>query len=92
MLDEVVESGPFYGSRLGAVRWAAPELMVTRSFSIRFPTSKSDVWSFGCNMIHVLSGQEPWSALTSDMDVSPFVFPPTMLLFDQQIILLQIRF
>ncbi|OAX35205.1 kinase-like protein, partial [Rhizopogon vinicolor AM-OR11-026] len=69
MLDEVTESGPFYGSRLGAIRWVAPELMVTRSFSIRFPTSKSDVWSFGCNMIHVLSGQEPLSALTSDMDV-----------------------
>jgi serine/threonine protein kinase len=38
----------------GDFRWAAPELVKDRNNSSnRLPTSKSDVWSFGCIMIHV---------------------------------------
>ncbi|KAG0700572.1 kinase-like domain-containing protein [Suillus ampliporus] len=61
MLDDIAESEP---SRQGAIRWTAPEL--ANGTENRLPTSKSDVWSFGCNMIHVLSGQEPWSAIRAD--------------------------
>ncbi|KAG2039308.1 kinase-like domain-containing protein [Suillus americanus] len=57
MLDEIAESES-YETRLGDVAWTAPELMIDSSS--RLSTSQSDVWSFGCNMIHVLSGQEPW--------------------------------
>lgn len=48
MLDDIAESEP---SRRGAIRWTAPEL--ADHTEDRLPTSKSDVWSFGCNMIHV---------------------------------------
>lgn len=51
MLDEIAESES-YETRLGDVPWTAPELMINSSSGI--PTSQSDVWSFGCNMIHVL--------------------------------------
>ncbi|KAG1887148.1 kinase-like domain-containing protein, partial [Suillus subluteus] len=37
-------------TRSAAIRWMAPELVDDEEI---FPTSKSDVWSFGCNMIHV---------------------------------------
>ncbi|KAG1843279.1 kinase-like domain-containing protein [Suillus subalutaceus] len=63
MLDEIAESES-YETRLGDVAWTAPELMVDSSSGL--PTSQSDVWSFGCNMIHVLSGQEPWQKAPDD--------------------------
>lgn len=49
--------------RSATIRWIAPELVDVEE---TFPTSKSDVWSFGCNMIHVLSGQLPWSSIRSN--------------------------
>lgn len=48
MLDDIAESEP---SRRGAISWTAPELADHTENML--PTSKSDVWSFGCNMIHV---------------------------------------
>ncbi|KAG1851063.1 kinase-like domain-containing protein [Suillus subalutaceus] len=63
MLDEIAESES-YETRLGDVAWTAPELMVDSSSGL--PTSHSDVWSFGCNMIHVLSGQAPWQKAPDD--------------------------
>ncbi|KAG1750244.1 kinase-like domain-containing protein [Suillus lakei] len=62
-LNEIV-SEPESGSantRSATLRWIAPELLDEEAF----PTSKSDVWSFGCNMIHVLSGQLPWWSIRS---------------------------
>ena len=53
MLDEIAESET-YQSHSSDARWTAPELVVgVDKFSSRLPTSKSDVWSFGCIMIHV---------------------------------------
>ncbi|KAG2152552.1 kinase-like domain-containing protein, partial [Suillus bovinus] len=77
MLDEIAESES-YETRLGDVPWTAPELMIDSSSGL--PTSQSDVWSFGCNMIHILSGQEPWQeapdntvkAHLRDSQVPPF--------------------
>ncbi|KAG2146064.1 kinase-like domain-containing protein [Suillus bovinus] len=50
-LDEI-ESRSEYGDsiRSATIRWIAPELVDDEEET--FPTSKSDVWSFGCNMIH----------------------------------------
>ncbi|OJA14027.1 hypothetical protein AZE42_07404 [Rhizopogon vesiculosus] len=65
MLDEIAESEAV-DTHLADVRWKAPELVVgVDNSSSRLPTSKSDVWSFGCIMIHVLSGQVPWSDFSS---------------------------
>ena len=53
MLDEIAESDePPYA---GNMRWTAPELFILEEDLLkkRLLTSKSDVWSFGCNMIHV---------------------------------------
>jgi serine/threonine protein kinase len=53
MLDEIAESEA-YQAHPGDVHWTAPELVIDMdSSSGRLPTSKSDVWSFGCIMIHV---------------------------------------
>lgn len=53
ILDEIAESKAV-GTHPSDVRWTAPELVVGGgNFSSRLPTSKSDVWSFGCIMIHV---------------------------------------
>jgi serine/threonine protein kinase len=57
MLDDVAESG-FDGNRPGTLRWTAPELLSERD-EYRLPTSKSDVWSFACNMIHVNASIHP---------------------------------
>ncbi|OJA09361.1 hypothetical protein AZE42_05981 [Rhizopogon vesiculosus] len=55
----------------GDFRWAAPELVKDRNNSSnRLPTSKSDVWSFGCIMIHILSGRVPWSYISSTPGVA----------------------
>ncbi|KAG0700561.1 heterokaryon incompatibility protein-domain-containing protein [Suillus ampliporus] len=63
MLDHTMEPRRF---RPGAIRWTAPELLKDDMKNI-LPTFKSDVWSFGCNMIHVLSGQRPWSSITNNI-------------------------
>ncbi|OJA09355.1 hypothetical protein AZE42_05976 [Rhizopogon vesiculosus] len=59
--DEVTES-EYSGFILECdFRWIAPESLLAMDDRKTLPTSKGDVWSFGCNMIHVLSGQLPWS-------------------------------
>jgi serine/threonine protein kinase len=53
MLNEIAESKA-HETHLGDIRWTAPELVVNvDNFSNRLLTSKSDVWSFGCIMVHV---------------------------------------
>lgn len=46
----------------GAIRYSAPELLILgeSDASIR-PDIRSDVYSFGCLALKVLSGNEPWS-------------------------------
>ncbi|KAH7883402.1 kinase-like domain-containing protein [Phlebopus sp. FC_14] len=44
----------------GAVRWAAPERFHNEDHVVYQPTTKSDIYSFGCIMLQVLSGKEPW--------------------------------
>jgi serine/threonine protein kinase len=58
MLDDITESD-FDSSSAGALHWTAPELSAKRNKD-RLPTSKSDVWSFGCIMIHVSTSTHPY--------------------------------
>ncbi|KAH7882654.1 kinase-like domain-containing protein, partial [Phlebopus sp. FC_14] len=44
--------------RPGAIRWAAPEQV-----QLMLQSWKSDIYSFGCLMLQVLSGKEPWSEI-----------------------------
>ncbi|KAG1781795.1 kinase-like domain-containing protein [Suillus placidus] len=76
-LDKVA-SNPESGSgdtRSPTICWIAPELVDDDDDDDEetFPISKSDVWSFGCNMIHVLSGELPWwSSLSVDIPLRLF--------------------
>ncbi|KAG1720957.1 kinase-like domain-containing protein [Suillus occidentalis] len=50
--------------RHGAIRYAAPELVLsdgTRESPV--PLEKTDIYSFGCIMLEVLSGRLPWSEI-----------------------------
>lgn len=65
-LNEIASNGSessLGDNRSATIRWIAPELVDDKE---SFPTAKSDVWSFGCNMIHVLSGQLPWWPIRSN--------------------------
>ncbi|KAJ8584508.1 kinase-like protein, partial [Rhizopogon salebrosus TDB-379] len=48
--------------RPGALRWAAPELVVEDNDHIA-PTFGSDIYSFGSVMLQTLSGRLPWSEI-----------------------------
>ncbi|KAF9231678.1 kinase-like domain-containing protein, partial [Melanogaster broomeanus] len=47
--------------RPGAIRWAAPELVLNPD-TVK-ATTASDVFSFGCIMLQILSGQVPWGKM-----------------------------
>lgn len=49
----------------GAIRYAAPELVL--SDDVRgLPLEKTDIYSFGCVMLQILSGRLPWSEIKSE--------------------------
>lgn len=63
-------SGGFQGTsyfgqagRHGAIRWAAPEVIVGVG---QHSTFDSDVYSFGSIMLQVLSGEVPWSEVAAE--------------------------
>ncbi|KAG1722278.1 kinase-like domain-containing protein [Suillus occidentalis] len=46
----------------GAIRYSAPELLMPRDSDASIqPNIRSDVYSFGCLALKVLSGNEPWA-------------------------------
>ncbi|KAF9233675.1 kinase-like domain-containing protein, partial [Melanogaster broomeanus] len=47
--------------RPGTIRWAAPELVLNPDTAQ--PSTASDVFSFGCIMLQILSGQVPWGKM-----------------------------
>ncbi|KAG2141687.1 kinase-like domain-containing protein [Suillus bovinus] len=47
----------------GAIRYAAPELLSDDVGDL--PLEKSDIYSFGCVMLQILSGRHPWSEIKS---------------------------
>ncbi|KAI9464892.1 kinase-like domain-containing protein [Boletus coccyginus] len=54
--------------RPGALRWNAPEQVWSKSGEVQ-RTTESDVYSFGCIALQVLSGKPPWSELGEDVAV-----------------------
>ncbi|KAF8836514.1 kinase-like protein [Paxillus ammoniavirescens] len=53
--------------RPGAIRWTAPELVSTPD--TMEPSTASDIFSFGCIMLQILSGQIPWGAATNENSI-----------------------
>ncbi|KIJ13221.1 hypothetical protein PAXINDRAFT_100814 [Paxillus involutus ATCC 200175] len=51
--------------RPGAIEWAAPELVLTPD--IVKPCLASDIFSFGCIMLQILSGQPPWGKMNRNV-------------------------
>ncbi|KAF9230317.1 kinase-like domain-containing protein, partial [Melanogaster broomeanus] len=54
----------------GTIRWAAPELVLNPD-TVQ-PSTASDVFSFGCIMLQILSGQVPWSNMPDGLIVVEF--------------------
>ena len=42
----------------GSVFWMAPEVVKQTSY-----TSKADIWSVGCLVVEMLTGERPWAKL-----------------------------
>ncbi|KAG2742103.1 kinase-like protein, partial [Suillus brevipes Sb2] len=51
--------------RPGQIRYAAPELVLFQDVS-DIPLEKTDIYSFGCVMLQILSGRHPWFEIQSD--------------------------
>ncbi|KAG1797319.1 kinase-like domain-containing protein [Suillus plorans] len=47
----------------GAIHYAAPELLSDDVNVNGLPLEKTDIYSFGCVMLQILSGQHPWSEI-----------------------------
>jgi len=62
ILEEYNETSYFKSHRPGSIRWVAPELLGEVEKSPQ-PTSKSDAYSYGCVMLHTLSGKVPYSEI-----------------------------
>ncbi|KAG1726608.1 kinase-like domain-containing protein, partial [Suillus lakei] len=57
----MVESNPAFSYQTGAVRWAAPELIVLEiGQTVQCATKFSDIYALGCIMLHVLYGKLPY--------------------------------
>ncbi|KAG2343383.1 kinase-like protein, partial [Suillus weaverae] len=52
--------------RPGAIRYAAPELVLSDDVRDMGSVEKTDIYSFGCVMLQILSGRPPWSEIKSE--------------------------
>ncbi|KAF8835363.1 kinase-like protein [Paxillus ammoniavirescens] len=62
ILEEYNETSYFKSHRPGSIRWVAPELLGELEKSPQ-PTIESDAYSYGCVMLHTLSGKVPYSEI-----------------------------
>ncbi|KAG1718024.1 kinase-like domain-containing protein [Suillus lakei] len=58
----------------GAIRYAAPELVISDDVRDLGSLEKTDIYSFGCVMLQVLSGRHPWSEIKSEKPELRIVF------------------
>lgn len=49
----MIESNMAFSYHTGAVRWAAPELIIHESHIVQCPTKFCDIYSLGCIMLEV---------------------------------------
>ncbi|KIJ10903.1 hypothetical protein PAXINDRAFT_16125 [Paxillus involutus ATCC 200175] len=75
ILEEYNVTSYFKSCRPGAIRWVAPELLEGHEKSPK-PTIKSDVYSYGCVMLHVLSGKVPYSEVSDYQIPQAKMAPP----------------
>ncbi|KAG1730104.1 kinase-like domain-containing protein [Suillus paluster] len=52
--------------RAGAIRYTAPEIFLSDDVRDLGYLEKTDIYSFGCIMLQVLSGRRPWSEIKSE--------------------------
>ncbi|KAG2346160.1 kinase-like protein, partial [Suillus weaverae] len=52
----------------GATRYAAPELVLLDEVC-GLPLEKTDIYSFGCVMLQIISGRHPWSEIKSEKHI-----------------------
>jgi len=60
----------FNSCHAGNVRWMAPEtLAMPKEGGVTMRTKAADIYSYGCIMLQLFSGQPPYSCLTQAMHV-----------------------
>ncbi|KIK81467.1 hypothetical protein PAXRUDRAFT_832833 [Paxillus rubicundulus Ve08.2h10] len=62
ILEDYNETSYFKSHTPGAFRWVAPELLADLQTSPK-PSIESDAYSYGCVMLHTLSGKVPYSEI-----------------------------
>ncbi|KAG2134519.1 kinase-like domain-containing protein [Suillus clintonianus] len=71
----MVESNPAFSYQTGAVRWAAPELIVLpEGQTVQFATKSSDIYALGCIMLQVLYGKLPYWWIKTALQVIALKF------------------
>jgi serine/threonine protein kinase len=75
ILNSVVGSNPAFSYQTGAVRWAAPELIVLQEGqTVQCATKSSDIYALGCIMLQVLYGKPPYWWIKTALQVMAFKF------------------
>ncbi|KIJ10910.1 hypothetical protein PAXINDRAFT_16132 [Paxillus involutus ATCC 200175] len=62
ILEDYNETSYFKSHMPGAFRWVAPELLADLQ-TLPKPSIESDIYSYGCVMLHTLSGKVPYSEI-----------------------------
>ncbi|KAG1853469.1 kinase-like domain-containing protein [Suillus subalutaceus] len=71
----MVESNPAFSYQTGAVRWAAPELIVLQEGqTVQCATKSSDIYALGCIMLQVLYGKPPYWWIKTALQVMALKF------------------
>ncbi|KAJ8588957.1 kinase-like protein [Rhizopogon salebrosus TDB-379] len=66
----IVASNPAFSYHTGAVRWAAPELIIVpEGQTVQRTTKSSDIYSLGCIMLQVLYGKLPYWWINTALQV-----------------------
>ncbi|KIJ09699.1 hypothetical protein PAXINDRAFT_17217 [Paxillus involutus ATCC 200175] len=75
ILEEYNVTSYFKSCRPGAIRWVAPELLEGPA-QLPKRSIQSDVYSYGCVMLHVLSGKVPYSEVSDYQIPQAKMAPP----------------
>ncbi|KAJ3227109.1 hypothetical protein HK099_003328 [Clydaea vesicula] len=66
---QTIDQDPYVSTdsvnKVGTFRYMAPEVVCNRGYS-----AKVDIWSFGCVMLEMITGQKPWSEFRRQEEIS----------------------